>query len=96
MAPTLLVVSQCLGIGRYKDIPNWILDESSRFTIKSAKIFFLDLGAPCGWGKLIWSSYIPPPKTLILWKKFHGRLHIDQHIKHKGLHICFICRLCEK
>jgi len=35
------------------DIPNWILDESSRFTFKSAKTFFLEAGVPCGWGKFI-------------------------------------------
>ena len=38
------------------------------------------------------------PKTLVLWKVFHGKLPTDQHIqhiKHKGLHICFMCTLCE-
>jgi len=35
------------------DISNWILDESGRFTLKSAQTFFLEPGVPCGWGKLI-------------------------------------------
>jgi len=47
-----------------QDIPNWILNESGRFTLKSAKTFFLDLGVPCGWGKFIWSSYLPLPELL--------------------------------
>jgi len=63
-----------------QNIPNWTLDESGRFTLKSVKTFFLDPGAPCGWGKNILSSYIPPSKTLALWKVFHGRLPTDQHI----------------
>jgi len=63
-----------------QDIPNWILDESSRFTIKSAKTFFLELRVPYGWGKFIWSSSILPSKTLVLWKVFNGRLHTDYHI----------------
>ena len=36
-----------------QDIPNWILDESGCFTLKSARTFFLDPGVPCGWGKFI-------------------------------------------
>jgi len=49
-----------------QDIPNWILDESSRFSLKSAETFFLEPRVPCGWGKFIWSSSIPPSKTLVL------------------------------
>jgi len=48
------------------DIPNWILDESGCFTLKSAKTFFLEPGFPCGWGKFNWSSSIPHSKTLVL------------------------------
>ena len=60
-----------------QDIPNWILDESGRFTLKSARTFFLDPGVPCGWSKFIWSSYLLSSKALVLWKVFHGRLLID-------------------
>ena len=56
----------------------------------------MDLGIPCGGGKLIWSSYIPPSKTLVLWKVFHRRLLTDQHIQHTGLLICSMSTLCEK
>jgi len=47
-------------------IPNWIVDEFVRFTLKSVRTFFLNSEVPCGWGKIIWSSYIPPSKTLVL------------------------------
>jgi len=79
-----------------QDIPNWILDESGRFTLKSAKTFFLEPRVPCGCGKFIWSSSIMPSKTVVLWKFFHGRLPTDQHIQYKGLHICSMCMLCGK
>ena len=60
------------------DIPNWILDESSRFTHKLARTFFLEPGVPCGWGKFIWFSSILLSKTLVLWKFFMGDfLHIN-------------------
>jgi len=36
-----------------QDIPNWILDESGNFTLKSARTFFLEPGVPCGRGKFI-------------------------------------------
>jgi len=55
-----------------QDIPNWIIYEFGRFTLKSAWTFFLEPGVPYGWGKFIWSSYIPPSKTLVLCKVFHG------------------------
>jgi len=83
-------------VGAEQDIPKWILDESGRLTLKSARTFFLDPGVSCGWGKFIWSSYILPSKTLVLWKVFHGRLPTDQHIQNKGLYICSMCTLCEK
>ena len=79
-----------------QDIPYWILDESGRFTLKSAKTFFLDPGVPCGWDKFIWSSYLLPSKTLVIWKVFHGRLPTIQYIQNKDLHICSMCTLCEK
>jgi len=72
------------------DIPNWILDKFGRFTLKSARTFFL------GWGKFIWSSSISLSKTLVLWKFFHGWLPTDLHIQYKGLHICLMCTLCGK
>jgi len=45
-----------------QDIPNWILDEFGRFTLKLANTFYLEPGVPCGWGKFIWSSSISHPK----------------------------------
>ena len=47
-----------------QDIPNWILDESGCFTLKSTITFFLDPGVPCSWGKFIWSSYLLSSKLL--------------------------------
>jgi len=79
-----------------RDIPNWILDESGCFTFKSDKTFLLEPGVPCGWGKFILSSYIPPFKTLVLWKVFNGQFPTNQHIQNKGLHIYSMCTLCEK
>jgi len=83
-------------VGAEQDIPNWILDESGHLTLKSARTFFLDPRVSYGWGKFIWSSYILPSKTHVLWKVFHGRLPTDQHIQNKGLHICSMCTFCEK
>jgi len=47
-------------------IPNWILDEFGRLTLKSARTSFLDPKVFCDWDKFIWSSYIPPSKSLFL------------------------------
>jgi len=56
----------------------------------------LDPRVPCGWEKFIWSSYLTPSKTLVLWKVFHRRLPTDHHTKNKGLHLCSMCTLCEE
>jgi len=45
------------------DTSNWIMEDSGHFTLKSARKNFLDPGVPCGWGKIIWSQYIPPSKN---------------------------------
>ena len=58
-----LIFFNHITVREEQDIPNWILDESSRFTLKSAMIFFLEPGVPCGWGKFIWFSSISPSKT---------------------------------
>lgn len=83
-------------IRQEQDTPNWILKDSGHFTLKSTRKFFLDPRVLCGWGNIIWSQYIPPSKNLVIWKVFHGRLPTDQHIQHRGLHICSMCTLCEK
>jgi len=31
-----------------QDIPNWILDDSDRLTLKSVMTFILEPGVPCG------------------------------------------------
>jgi len=80
-----------------QDILNWILDESGCLTLKSARTFFLEPRVPYCQGKFIWSSFIVPFKTLVLWKVFHVRLPTDQHIHNKCLHeessqhLCFEC-----
>ena len=40
-------------IRKEQDIPNWILEDSGHFTLKSAMTFFLDPEIPCDWDKLI-------------------------------------------
>jgi len=96
---TLLQVNhffELFMIRQERDTPNWILKDFVHFTLKFARKIFLELGVPCGWDKTIWSQYIPPSKTLVLWKVFHRRLPTDQHIQHRGLHLCYMCTLCEK
>ncbi|XP_068466565.1 uncharacterized protein [Phaseolus vulgaris] len=82
------VVFNLNGLSDSVSIPDTVsqfwTDESGRFTLKLVRTFFLELGVPCGWGKFIWFSSISPSKTLVLWKKFHGQLPTDQHIRYKG------------
>jgi len=55
-----------------QDIPNWILDESGRLTLKSARTFFLDPGVPVVGVNLFGLHIFRLPKLLSFRKFFMG------------------------
>ena len=80
----------------WDNTPNWMLEDSGSLIEKAARKFFKDSNPTCQWGKLIWTSSIPPAKTLVLWKVLHKRLPIDKDIQVRGISLCSMCSLCRK
>jgi len=85
-----------ISLTAWEDTPNWMLEDFGSVTQKAANKFSKDSNPTCQWGKLIWTSSIPPVKTLVLWKVLHQRLPVDKDIQIRGLSLCFMCSLCKK
>jgi len=41
---------------------------------KLARNLFITPILPIDWGKFIWMNFIPPAKTLVLWKLLHNKM----------------------
>ena len=48
------------------------------------------------WGKTLWSKYIPPSRSFLLWRLFHGKLPTEDLLSLKGLYLTNCCRFCYK
>jgi hypothetical protein len=75
---------------------------SGILTLKDSYIFQSPPGQKIPWAKLIWSSSIPPSKSLLLWRILHNKIPTDDCLKlevaicggilrdHEALHLgCF-------
>jgi len=60
-----------ISLTSWEDTRNWMLEDSGSLTQKIAKKFLKEFNPTCQWGKLIWTSSIPPTKTLVFWKVLH-------------------------
>ena len=46
------------------------------------------------WGKFIWDSYIPPRRSIILWKILHKRIATEEEVQRRGVQLVSYCRFC--
>ena len=46
------------------------------------------------WGKFIWDSYIPPRRSVLLWKILHKRIATEEEVQRRGIHLASCCRFC--
>jgi len=77
----------------FPDVPNWRMEDNSVLNKKTIRDFFSS--SPCDWGELIWSSSIPPTKSLVLWKIIDKRLPTSNEVQKRGVVLCSIlCALC--
>lgn len=77
------------------DVPNWRMEDSGVLNQKATRNFFSS-PSTCDWGMLIWSSFIPPTKSLVLWKVIHKRLPTDNEVQKRGVVLCSLCSLCRE
>ena len=46
------------------------------------------------WAKKIWTDFIPPSRSLFIWRLIHGKLSSDDKLKAKVFCLASYCRLC--
>ena len=65
----------------------------------TSKFFFEDLNnsrPELHWCRFIWHTFIPPRRSLLLWKVLHKRLATDENLKKRGIFLASRCHFCEK
>lgn len=72
----------------------WKASDSGSLSAKKAYCFLKPSGAACYWGKLIWSSSIPPSKSFLLWRLLHNTVPTDDQLWARGCSMVSICSLC--
>ena len=48
------------------------------------------------WGKFIWDSYIPPRRSVLLWKILHKRIATEEEVQRRGIQLASCCRFCKR
>ena len=46
------------------------------------------------WGKFIWDSYIPPRRSVLLWKILHKRIATEEEVQRSEVQLVSCCRFC--
>ena len=101
LSPSLLNIQglhnlRYISLTSWEDTPNWMVEDSGSITQKTTRKIFKDSNLTCQWDKLIWTSFIPHVKTLMLWKVLYHKLSIDKDIQIRCLSLCSMCSLCRK
>lgn len=72
----------------------WSKSDSGELKIRDAFHFLNPQGNSVSWGKIIWSSCIPPSRTFLLWKLLHNKMTTDENLQRRGCTFVSICSLC--
>ncbi|GAU12289.1 hypothetical protein TSUD_141970 [Trifolium subterraneum] len=72
----------------------WKDSISGELTFKDA--YSCDMQPPqCkGWTKLIWKLFIPPAKSLVIWRIMHNVIATDDNLIKRGFTVVSCCSLC--
>jgi len=83
-----------LAITDLPDNPNWKVEDTGTLNQKITRDFF-STHLACDRGKIIWSNFIPPTKTLVFWKLLHRCLLTDLDAQKRSVYVCSMCSLCK-
>jgi ribonuclease HI len=72
----------------------WNYSHDGILSFKDAYNFHCQIGQQLNWAKLIWNSAIPPSKSILIWRCFHGKLPTDENLSKRGCCLPSICSLC--
>ncbi|KAK2364401.1 hypothetical protein QL285_089276 [Trifolium repens] len=72
----------------------WKNIDDGDLTLKEAYLFKLQQVHDLPWANSIWSSDIPPSKSLLVWRIMHDKVPTDENLMSRGCYIPSICNLC--
>jgi ribonuclease HI len=72
----------------------WKNTDDGDLTLKEAYLFKLQQVHDLPWANSIWSSDIPPSKSLLVWRIMHDKVPTDENLMSRGCYIPSICNLC--
>ncbi|GAU45776.1 hypothetical protein TSUD_24400 [Trifolium subterraneum] len=72
----------------------WKHTDNGDLQLKEAYHFKMQQFQDLCWAKYIWSTDIPPSKSLFVWRLMHGKVPTDENLMRRGCHIPSMCNLC--
>ncbi|GAU35943.1 hypothetical protein TSUD_394910 [Trifolium subterraneum] len=72
----------------------WKHTDNSDLQLKEAYHFKTQQFQDLCWAKYIWSTDIPPSKSLFVWCLMIGKVPTDDNLMRRGCHIPSMCNLC--
>jgi hypothetical protein len=74
----------------------WQHTDSGNLDLKEAYNFKMPQYQELSWTKIVWSSDIPPSKSLMVWRLMHDKMPTDENLMIRGCTIPSMCSLCNK
>ncbi|MCH94279.1 putative ribonuclease H protein, partial [Trifolium medium] len=62
----------------------WNLSHDGDLSLKDAYSFYNPAGQQLIWTKLVWNAYIPPSKSMIIWRCLQHKLPTDDNLSLRG------------
>ncbi|KAK2655634.1 hypothetical protein Ddye_008686 [Dipteronia dyeriana] len=72
----------------------WTCSLDGSVSCKSAYTSLSKVRSSVFWGKQIWASFIPPSRSILVWRLFHGKIPTDIVLRARGYILPSCCRFC--
>ncbi|KAK3184210.1 hypothetical protein Dsin_031496 [Dipteronia sinensis] len=72
----------------------WTCSLDGVVSCKSAYDSLSEVRSSVFWGKQIWASFIPPSRSVLIWRLFHGKIPTDIALRARGYISPSRCRFC--
>ncbi|KAK0599983.1 hypothetical protein LWI29_010426 [Acer saccharum] len=72
----------------------WTCSLDGVVSCKSAYDSLSEVRSSVFWGKQIWASFIPPSRSVLIWRLFHGKIPTDIALRARGFISPSRCRFC--
>ncbi|KAK2361038.1 hypothetical protein QL285_086244 [Trifolium repens] len=90
-----LVDSIIIPLSPKDDKMLWKLSHDGDLSLKDAYSFYSPVGQVVNWGKLVWNAYIPPSKSMVIWRCLQHKLPTDDNLSLRGCLLPSMCSLCD-